>query len=110
MTNEEAIRRLEHMDSFLQTRCNDYSERDHDAFLLAIQALESDRYSEGYSQGYLDGECGADMREDEEFLVSARKQTTELNILRDENEKLRKQITDIYDRHKINKPSEFDLF
>lgn len=35
----------------------------------------------------------------EEFLVSARKQTTELNILRDENEKLRKQINDAYDKH-----------
>ena len=35
----------------------------------------------------------------EESLVSARKQTTELNILRDENEKLRKQINDTYDKH-----------
>lgn len=41
MTLEEASRRLDCMDRFLKTRYNDYSERDHDAFLLAIKALEN---------------------------------------------------------------------
>lgn len=56
MTNEEASRRLDCMDRFLKTRYNDYSERDHDAFLLAIKGLEfiNENFPESFKD-YLNG-------------------------------------------------------
>ena len=41
MTNEEAKRRIDSIDFYLQHHTDDYSERDHDAMMMAISALEN---------------------------------------------------------------------
>ena len=40
MTNKEAKREIDNIDYYLQHHTDDYSERSHDAMMMAISALE----------------------------------------------------------------------
>ena len=79
MKKEEAIFRLQIIDNYLQ-RQNDYSERDHDSIMMAIEALKERPHGEWkceYSRAYCSvcndfivgfflpnfcPNCGSDMR------------------------------------------------
>lgn len=56
MTREEAKRRIDSIDFYLQHHTDDYSERDHDAMMMAISALEhhDEFMKRSYEQGKQD--------------------------------------------------------
>ena len=66
MTREEAKRRIDSIDFYLQHHTDDYSERDHDAMMMAISALEqipscnTCRYLDKNDCCTADRVCGAD--------------------------------------------------